>query len=256
MPEGATGKDANGNYTKVENGMQVTWNTELQTWERHLNVNDQDIPLIVWNQAQHKLGIHDQVLLSVRISDKVKGFDKVESISLHPGVDIDLGNYLNFSNQFLSDVIQKYIGSSDTTDPRWFSNGEISFSFTTSERPDPWVWKLGPGTKVIVDILDKPIGNGFTSWNGDAFGNHLRFQVRMFTDPSTGDLHVWFALSPGVSADQITDEEWKEIFVYGPGQVLQNSDQRVPDYSARLTNYVELLTKPQYPPFTDFSPPQ
>ncbi len=76
MPEGATGKDANGNYTKTENGMTVVWNKDLNTWERHLNVNDQGIPLINFNQMQHDQGgMKDGLNLFVNVSDQVPGWN-------------------------------------------------------------------------------------------------------------------------------------------------------------------------------------
>ena len=79
-PSGATGKDAKGNYTKVENGLSVVWNPELNTWERHLNVNDEGIPLILFNQMQHEIGgMRDYLDLYISVSDRVQGYDRVES---------------------------------------------------------------------------------------------------------------------------------------------------------------------------------
>jgi hypothetical protein len=258
MPDGATGKDAQGNYIKIENGLTVVRNTELNTWERHLNLDDQDIPLIVWDQIQHNVGFHDQVLLTVRISDKVPGFEKAGSISLHPGANVDDlpgGNPFNFSNIFLADVIQKYTGSFLITDPGWFDQGKISFSFTTSERPDPWVWNLGPETKVIVDVLDKPIGNGFQKADDPWAKGSLQkgsLQVRLFTEG--GNLHLWIV--PGSPLDQLTKEQWMEIFLYAPAQVIDHSDQRVSPFSDKLSTYIALTTKPSHPPFIDIGPPQ
>jgi hypothetical protein len=257
-PDGTGQKDANGNYTKIENGVSVVWNPELQTYERHLNLNDQDIPLIVWNPFQHNLGIHDQVFLTVRISDKVQGFEKAGSIRLHPGANIDNepgGHPLNFSNLFLGDVIKKYTGSFNRIEPGWF-DGKISFTFTTSERPDPWVWTLGPHTKVIVDVLDKSIGNGFQKADDPWAKGSLQkgsLQVRLFTDEG-GNLHLWIV--PGSPLDQLTKKQLMEIMLYAPAQVIDHSDQRVPPFSPKLDNYISFTTNPNLPPFFDFGPPQ
>ena len=82
----------------------------------------------------------------------------------------------------------------------------------------------------------------------------LTFQIRLFTE--NGDLKLWIALPPGVSADQLTKEQWIEIFLYAPAQVIQRSDQRTPDFCEKLSSYVALLTQPQNPPFIDMGPTQ
>jgi len=262
MPVGTTGKDANGNWTKVENGMTVVWNVELNIWERHLNLNDQGIPLIVWTQNDHNVGAHDQVFLIVRVDDGMQGVEKIDSISLHPGANIDDepgGHPLNFSNVFLGDVLKEYQGQFNTFNVRWFDEGKISFSFTTSERQEPWSWKLGPNTSVIVDILDAPIGNGFVKEHGlgvfDGIDgpDQTRYQLRVFTD-SEGNLHEWIV--PGKPVDQLTKEQLLEMYLYAPTFLTQSSDFRTDLGSNRLTFYVDVLTKPAFPPFIDFGPPQ
>ena len=79
----------------------------------------------------------------------------------------------------------------------------------------------------------------------------------MFTDPpSGGDLHVQFVLPSGVSWDQLTKQQRAEIYIYGPAQILQRPDQTNPGFSEHISNYVELLTRPTYPPFIDEGPSQ
>ena len=161
----------------------MTWSNDLNMWERHLNLNDQDIPLMVWTQDDHKYGAQDQIFLTVRISDKVQGFEKIGSMSLHPGANMDNepgGNPMNISDQFFSDLT----GLSNKIPCDWFDGKTISF--TTPERSDPWIWKLGPQTKVIVDTLDKPIGGGFFKekglgvYDGIDGPEQTTYQVRVF----------------------------------------------------------------------------
>ena len=101
MPEGATGKDANGNYTKTENGLTVIWNKDLNTWERHIMVNDIGVPLFPYGDKGHSIGLTDQMRLHVNISDKLPGFDKVKSLSF---VGISGDNYPELLNLFILDL--------------------------------------------------------------------------------------------------------------------------------------------------------
>ena len=103
---------------------------------------------------------------------------------------------------------------------------------------------------MYVDVLDKPVGNGFKDWK-DPSGTY--FQVRLFTD-AQNNLHLWIV--PSVSLDQLTKEQLMEMFVYASAQVVSNSDQRVPGCCQNLVNYVPLLTDPKYPPFIDINPEQ
>ena len=253
---------ADGLYHKTENGMDVTWSKDLNTWERHLNLNDRDIPLIVWNLDQPNLP--DQVFLTVKISDKVQGFEKAESISLHPGANVDdelPGHGINFPNVFSGDVIKKYAGSMNTIDSRWFTDGKISFSFTTSERPDPWVWKLGPNTKVVVDILATPVGEGFFKgaingvYDGIDGPGQTKYQIRVFTD-AQGNLHEWIV--PGKPVDKLTKQQMIQMYLFAPAYLTMSSDftQFTNLNVSNLQNYVWLLTNPAVPPFIDFTPPQ
>ncbi len=166
MPPDATGKDTRGNYTKVEDGLTVVWNSALHTWERPLNVNDEGIPLRALTEESHNVGLKDQVWLYVYVSDKVQGSEKAEFISHHPGANVDNlpgGHPINFSNQFFSDLTVRVYGNM-LNHPLFqdVMNGRASVEFTTSEGPQ--TWKLGPDTKVIVDILDQPARNGFRKW--------------------------------------------------------------------------------------------
>ena len=68
------------------------------------------------------------------------------------------------------------------------------------------------GSRIVVDILDKVVGNGFEPWKDMT---NLTFQVRLFT--KNGELHLWIVLPPGVSADQLTEYQWNEIRLYASG---------------------------------------
>ena len=239
-PPGATGKDAQGNWIKTENGVQVAWNAELNTWERHINVNNEGIPLVALTQQMQNNGGKDMLFLHAKVSDKVPGFEHIGSLSLHNGANVNIRE--SFGNQFWFDLLKK-IGSN--LDYQQILDGKVFISFTTSDGTQNW--KISPDTKVEVYILDKPIGNGFQDWK-DAKGNN--FQSRMFTDEQ-GNLHLWIV--PGRPIDQYSREELMEMYLFAPASVISDPDQRVPRYSSRLSGYVILATDP---PYFDFGPPQ
>ena len=108
MPEGATGKDANGNYTKAENGVNVVWNAELNTYERHLNADDAGVPLAALSTALKANGLTDDFYLIVNISDTIPGFDRAGLISFHPGVG-DQQIPISFAMQFPFDLARKLL---------------------------------------------------------------------------------------------------------------------------------------------------
>ena len=83
MPIGATGKDTQGNWVDETGNV---WNPEVNAFERHLNLNDEEIPLFVLTALGHAAGMKDLVPLIVNVSVKLPGFEKLDSISLHPGV--------------------------------------------------------------------------------------------------------------------------------------------------------------------------
>jgi len=97
-PPDATGTDAQGNYTKVENGITVIWHPEFNEWMRTLNVNNAGIALYAMPQAGLNIGFKDQVFLFINVSDKLQGFAQIASISRHPSVDIF--SNISFPNQF------------------------------------------------------------------------------------------------------------------------------------------------------------
>lgn len=236
-----TERDANGKNERV-------WSQEFGTWERNLNLEGKPIQLMYISNESRAAGFHDQIWLQVNISDRVSGFDKVGLLSLHIGTDnLDVGK--SFRNQFIADLKRKADPGPIFLD---IDQDKVSIPFTTIEGPQ--IWKLGPNTKVVVDILDKPIGNGFIPWD-DMYGpSNSVFQVRLFADQTTGDLHV--QVVPGMPVDQLSKEQWAEILLYGPAQIIQNSDQRVAHFSSYLSTYVVLLTNPQYPAFFDMGPSQ
>ena len=109
MPKGATGKDANGNYTKMENGVTVTWNAELNTWERSIT-NNNGVPLLVNNAAMRSNGLSDTQFLHVLIDNQLAGVDDVASLSLVSGADESAGK--SFAGVFHL-AIQKKFGVID-----------------------------------------------------------------------------------------------------------------------------------------------
>ncbi len=223
-PEGWTGKDAQGNYIKTENGITVTWNTELNTWERHIIVNDDGVPLFPVNDAGHAAGYTDQMKLHVNISDKVPGFDKVESLSFHSSVVNSGGDTL--INVFIVDLqkaLKSRMGSAYHDNYQLFTGG-LSLSFTTAERPQPWVWKLGPNTTVDVDIIDAPIGPGFQTWKCPMWKNPTKsyiFQTRLFTDDQ-GNLHVWLIPDPTIPIDQYSREDDMAMYLFGVASIMND----------------------------------
>jgi hypothetical protein len=229
---------------KTENGVTVVWNVELQTYERHLNLDDKGIPLIALNKSLDP-GLPDLLMLYVKISDKVSEFAKLGSISLHSGANVTVAP--SFENQFLTDII-KSLGSKVTFQQA--ASGEASVSFTTSEGKQ--IMKLGPNKIVEVDILDKPIGNGFKEYK-DPYGNAI-WQVRLFTDENN-NLHEWIVLPQGVSIDQLTKEQQVETYLLF-GVVLGDSDQSVPHYTMNLGSYVDLMTNSKFSPSFDIGPSQ
>ena len=254
MPPGATGKDAQGNYVKIENGVQVAWNAELNTYERHVMVNDVGVQLLALTSQAHSNGVSDQLFLHVNISDKLPGFEKVESLSFHNGAGDSIGQ-TTFADVFMVDlqkVLQKNMGFA-FHDFRQFMSGEFSLSFTTAERSQPWVWKLGPNTTVVVDIIDAPIGPGFQTWK-DAEG--YTFQTRLFTDEQ-GNLHVWVVpeIAQGTSIDQYSREELMKMYLFGVASVVADSDQTTQHYTQKLSLYAILAAKPNESSF-DFGPQQ
>ncbi len=253
-PLDATGQNAQGNYIKVENGVTVVWDAKLNTWERHLNVNDQGIPLLVASETWvSNFGFTSEAFLHVNISDKVPGFDKIESISLHPGITADYtpGDPMNLTVLFDSNLIQTY-HLKNLRDEK-----NLSIPFTTLEGPQTWI--VGPNTNVIVDILEAPVGNGFFKTHGlgvydgiDGPGQ-TRYQLRIFAD-SQGNLHEWIV--PSKSVDKLTKEQLLEMYLYAPAYLTQFSDFRTDQFCTNLGAYILLLTKPAYPHLIDFGPPQ
>lgn len=252
MPPDATGKDAQGDYTKSENGITVVWNAKLSIWERHLNLDDKGIPFILPTNLGLSAGYKNQVFLYVNIADTVPGFEMLTSISLHPGVNEfpppGSPNWRpNFSDQFSSDLFVKLNRPRDMFTA--LAQG-ASIQFTTLEGQQ--TWKLGPNTKIVVDILDAPVGNGFRKWWG-MYDDPPKYMVRIFTDEQ-GNLHEWIV--PSIAVDQLTKEQLAEIFILAPAQVLGGSDQRYLPFSEHVVNYVQLLTNPAYLPVIDFGAPQ
>ena len=151
MPEGATGKDAQGNWTKTENGIQVTWNAELNSWMRSLIVNDQGIPV---SPVTQKLEYHFYV------SDAVAGAMQVDSISYHGSP----GNSPGYENAIFVKMQSLLEKSPDWNNYVNTLGTEISIPFTTSEGPQIMIVGNSKIAKIEVDIIDKPIGDGFHTW--------------------------------------------------------------------------------------------
>jgi hypothetical protein len=261
MPEGATGKDVNGNYTKTENGLTVTWNADLKTWERHIMVNDTGIPLFPHGTASHSMGLTDQMMLHVNISDKVPGFDKIESLSFVgiTGDGLSSADYPEFANLFNADVqiaLKERMGSKFIGFQQ-LGSGELSLSFTTTERSEPWSWKLGPNTTVDVDIVAAPVGSGFQTWKCPMWKDLNKsyiFQTRLFTDDQ-GNLHVWFVPDPTIPIDQYAREDDMTMYLFGVASIMNNSDQTQQYFSMKLASYSALGALPGRTIF-DFVPPQ
>ena len=64
-------------------------------------VNDIGVPLFPYGDKGHSIGLTDQMRLHVNISDKLPGFDKVESLSF---VGISSDNYPELLNLFILDL--------------------------------------------------------------------------------------------------------------------------------------------------------
>jgi len=242
MPEGATGKDAEGNWIKTENGVNVTWSKDLNTWERHLNVNNEGIPLVIFNEQQHTQGgMKDNFPLFVNVSDKMSGYNNVDSISPHPGAgDQDL----SFANIFRYDI-QKAFG---ITDMRQIQAGETTVTFTTVEGRQT----INLNKSVIVDVFDQPTGGGFQQWKiADPSGT--TFQSRLFADAQQ-NLHVWVV--PGKQIDQLTHTQLLEMFLFGPASIIDSRDQRVQNISQEVINLSYSAVNPKILPFLDFVTPQ
>lgn len=255
-PPGYTGKDAQGNYTKPENGVTVMWNTELNMWVRHIMVNDEGVPLLAVSGQAHSNGVSDQLFLHVNISDKVPGFEKVESLSFHSGAGDSNGP--TFGNVFLLDlqkVLQKRIGPAYKGFQQ-LDSGDISLSFTTSEGSKKW--KIGQGSTIVVDILDRPIGIGFQSWKCPMWKNPNKnyiFQTRLFTDDQ-GNLYVWLIPDPTIPIDQYTREDDMAMYLFGVASIVNDSDQTQQFFSMKLATYSAVASDSKLPPYFDFGPPQ
>jgi len=236
MPEGATGKNANGEWVDQKGGV---WNPEVQTFERHLNLNDQGVTLINFNQQQHDLGgMRDHLPLFVNISDKVQGFDKLDSISTHPGAgDKDL-SFANVIRGFFSDSLRMNTWREDK-----------AVSIATIEGKGTWIISKDDSHKIVVDILDKAIGDGFQTWT-DSYGT--TFQSRIFT--KDGDLHVWIV--PGKPVDQLKKVQLMEMYLFGPASIFNNTDQTKQGSSTPLDTLSVAAINPQLLPLFDFVPSQ
>ena len=98
-PDGTGQLGADGLYHKSENGVDVTWNPEVQTFERHLNADDAGVPLVTFTTAP----IYNNLFLYMYIDDTIPGSDRVGLLSLHPGVgDQQIGK--SFHMQFPFDL--------------------------------------------------------------------------------------------------------------------------------------------------------
>ena len=236
MPEGATGKDANGNWINEKNEI---WNPELNAWMRSLIVNDQGISVSL---VTPKLQYHFYV------SDAVAGASEVDSISYHGSA----GNSPGYENAILAKMQSVLEKSPDWNNYVNTLGTEISIPFTTSEGPQIMTVGNNTITKIEVDIIDKPIGDGFHTWYNST---NTKIQSRMFSDKD-GNVHVWHVI--GKPINQCTPQELAELLLFGPVSILDNPDETHLGESTLLLVYSRMAGAPRSgeAPFLDFGPPQ
>jgi hypothetical protein len=204
MPEGATGKNRAGQWTRSE----FVWSDEVARWMRPLN--KKPIPLLDLVKSENDYGIPDQMWLFVDIAENVSGAERLGELTHEPYLTRIEGPH--FAGMFLGFL-------DNVNDVNDIEAGKVSIAFTTSEGPQNW--KLGPNTSVCTHIIDPDDAGGeaFHEWS-DPYGTH--FFSRFFTDEE-GNLHSYAAST--IPLNQLNQEQIYEMMLIAPGSVLNKPDQ-------------------------------
>ena len=129
---------------------------------------------------------------------------------------------------------------------------ETTVEFTTSEGPQIWKFGMNTGTRVVVDVLEQPVGDAFRKWPiPDPWGT--TFQSRIFADPQH-DLHVWIV--PETPIDQLKHVQLVEICLFGPASIIDGRDATRQGMTNTLLQLAQDAVSPNSRPFLDFVPPQ
>ena len=230
-------------------GNVLYWHPEFGEWMRNITTDPDGVPLAVYTTQALNAGLTDQIRLHVAVAEGVPGAAHVGSVTFNDAVRDDT-NPADFTSVVFYDLqmaIEKRMGLT-LQEYIQMSFDQKHLAFTTSEGSQDW--KMGPDTMIIVDILDKPVGNGFQVWK-DVYG--VQMQSRIFTD-AAGNLHVWIV--PGKSVDQMTKEQLARIILFGPASVIGSEDQTSQGESSELETLVAFSTDANRHPSIIFGPSQ
>lgn len=231
-PEGATGKNAKGEWIKTattESGktFEYTWDTERESWYRSF------FDGYVWDRPQeaNDQGTKNQLYMSVSIDSAIDGEQQLPTLTHHDNVDPN--NTMNWT-AFFQDTMFKQMGDAGMfSNPRafdmipWF-DGSHKFHFNFKNADGPQEWGLWDGSTITVHIrndfdeLQKNVGiNGFSESKGsNLYGLANSYIVKIWTE----DGNLFVDIAPNLRPATVwTDKQIMEMFMFGPAAVMEQA---------------------------------
>lgn len=256
IPEGYE-KDGSGNYTKTENGLTITWDSERKSGYS-LMFDD----FLMDNRSAIEPYGRDSLELIAYIDTGIKNWDKV-TVTHEENMDpspADKPTHRGDGNAIVRNFFYDHMvwrglmeNQGDFDHDKWYKSPEgYTVYYNTLEGPQKSILKDGYKTIVHIradyEALKADMENSFfTEADGGNLGNpNIKYMIKISSDK---DGNTYTEIAPNLTdALEWSDKRIIEMFLYGFANALSNQDDPLIPRPMAFSNEVAYNNK-AYPYF-------